>query len=230
MYCTSTQFRRLSESELVSIEQKGQIRLPQAYRDFMKTYGDGTYSGVICINCPDFELLDKYAEDDFWEYDGAPIRREQMKECVVIGNSIDGDYIAIHDDVDGYILLPRQEDRITLFPYSNEDFLCTVNRIGEFLYNEGLDDYFEPGVSKYMFMYCRGKKMHPIIERFKAAFPCDYLVENEYVCEVFLFRMGGYVSFRHSGGGGSEIVIYYSDYGMTYVEQVKRFLNENGCS
>lgn len=228
MYCTSTQFRRLSESELISIEHNGQIKLPQSYRDFMKTYGDGTYSDAICINCPDFELLNKYAKDDFWEYDGAPIRREQMKECVVIGNSIDGDYIAIHDDADGYILLPRHSERIELFSYRNEDFLRTVNRIGEFLYSEGLDDYFEPSVSKYMVMRCTIKNVSKIISRFKAVFPSDYLIENEYTCKIFLSRMGGSVRFNLSSD--HEVVIYYSDYGIAYVEQVKRFLNENGCS
>lgn len=228
MYCTSTQFMRLSESEIVSIEHTGQIRLPQSYRDFMKAYGSGTYGGAICINFPDFEILNKYAENDFWEYEDSPIRREQMKECVVIGNSIDGDYIAIHAGVDGYLILPRGSDEIKSFPCCNEDFLCTINKMGYSLYGEDLYDYFEPAGNKHMFMHCFGKNMHKIIRRFKAAFQSDYLIENEYTCEVFLIRMGGYVRFNLSYG--SEVVIYYSDYGMAHFEKVKSFLIENGCS
>lgn len=75
MYCISTQFKLLSENELVSLENRGLLKFPQPYRDFMKTYGDGTYGGAICINRPDFNLLKNYAEYDFWEYDNSPIRR-----------------------------------------------------------------------------------------------------------------------------------------------------------
>jgi len=57
MYCTSTQLKLLSEHELVSYERQGKLKLPQSYCDFMKTYGDGTYNSTICINSPDFHLI-----------------------------------------------------------------------------------------------------------------------------------------------------------------------------
>lgn len=227
MYCTSTQLQLLSEHDLVSLEQQGRFKFPQMYRDFMKTYGDGTYGGAICINCPDFDLLKKYAEDDFWEYENSPIQREQMKECVVIGNSIDGDYITIHPDVSGYILLPRHSDQIELFLDDDKDFLCTVRKIGYFLYGEDLEDYFEPARHDYLFMRYSGKNMRNLIKHFKEAFQNDYLIENQYACEVFLLHMGGYVRFSLSKG--SEVAVFYSQNGFGLFEEVKKFLNENGC-
>ncbi len=122
MYCTSTQMKLLSDSEIISLEQKGLPKFSQPYIDFMKTYGSGTYDGAICINIPDFNILKDFVEYYFWEYIDAPITKEQLHECVVIGNSIDGDYIAIHAKVKGYILLPRGSDIIELFPYVNENF------------------------------------------------------------------------------------------------------------
>ena len=227
MYCTSTQRKLLSESDLAHLERQGQLKLPQSYRNFMKIYGDGTYGGAICINSPDFNLLNQYAEYDFWEYDNSPIRREQMKECIVIGNSIDGDYIAIHADVDGYIMLPRHSDQIKLFPNHDEDFLCTINEIGYSLYGEDLDNYFEPAGSDYLFLHYSGKKMQNLIRRFKTAFQNDYLIENEYACEVFLLRMGGYVRFSLSKG--FEVAVFYCKYGSEFFETVKKYLCENGC-
>lgn len=227
MYCTSTQMKLLSESELISLEQKGLLKFPQPYSDFMKTYGSGTYSGAICINIPDFNILKDFAEYDFWEYKDAPITKEQLHKCVVIGNSIDGDYIAIHAKVNGYILLPRGSDNIELFPYDNENFSCTLNKIGKFLYDEDLPNYFEPAGNNQVFLRASDRNIHGLAEQFKTIFRSDYLIENEYICEVFLIRMGGYVRFNLACG--FEVAVFYSDYGLACFEEVKKFLNENGC-
>lgn len=228
MYYTSTQFKLLSESELVSLECQGQLKFPQPYREFMKTCGTGTYGGAICISCPDFNLLKQYTEYDFWEYDDSPIRREQMQECVVIGNSIDGDYIAVHPDVDGYILFPRHSEQIELFPGHDDDFLCTVEQIGYFLYEEYLEKYFEPVGSDYMFLHYSRRNVHDLIKRFKAVFQNDFLIEDEDMCSVFFISMGGYVRFRLSTG--YEVAAFYSNYGLEFFERIKKFLEENGCN
>ncbi|MBO5146884.1 MAG: SMI1/KNR4 family protein [Lachnospiraceae bacterium] len=228
MYCTSEQKKRLSDSELISLEQKGMLKFPQPYIDFMKTYGSGTYGGAICINFPDFNILKDFAEYDFWEYKDAPITKEQLCECVVIGNSIDGDYIAIHAKVKGYILLPRDSDMIELFPYENENFIGTINKIGKFLYDEeDLENYFEPVGNNHEFFRTADRNIHDLAGQFKTIFQGDYLIENEYICEVFLSGMGGYVRFNLSSG--VEAAVFYSDYGMAYFKKVKKFLMENGC-
>lgn len=198
MYYTSTQFKLLSESELVSLECEGQLKLPQPYREFMKTCGTGTCGGAIYINRPDFNLLKQYTEYDFWEFDDSPIRREQMQECVVIGNSIDG------------------------------DFLCTVEKIGFFLYEEHLEKYFEPAGSDAMFLHYSGRNVHDLIKRFKAAFQNDFLIENEDMCSVFFISMGGYVEFKLPTG--YEVAVFYDNYGLEFFEKIKKFLNENECN
>lgn len=228
MYYTSTQFKRLSESELVSLECEGQRKLPQPYREFMKTCGIGTYGGAIYINRPDFNLLKQYTEYDFWEFDNSPIRREQMQECVVIGNSMDGDYIAVHPDIEGYILFPRHSDRIERFPDHDDNFICTVEKIGYFLYEEHLEKYFEPVGSDSIFLHYSGRNVHDLIKRVKAAFQNDFLIENEDMCSVFFISMGGYVAFKFSTG--YEVAVFYSNYGLEFYERIKKFLNENGCN
>lgn len=228
LYCTSTQFKLLNESELASLERKGKLKLPGQYRNFMKTYGSGTYGGAICINFPDFDILKEFAECDFWQYENAPITQEQLNECVVIGNSIDGDYIAVHAKLDGYILLPRHSNTIVWFPCNEEEFIDTVNKIGYCLYHENLENYFEPVGNHHLFLRSAGRDLHNLAERFKSVFKSDYLIENEYTCEVFIAPMGGYVRFNLAYG--FEVVIYYSDYGMESFQEIKKFLNENGCN
>ncbi len=227
MYCTSTQMKLLSGSELRTLEQKGLDKFPRPYMDFMKNYGSGTYGGAICIYTPDFNSLKNFAEYDFWNYEEAPITKEQFHECAVIGNSIDGDFIAVHAEVKGYILLPRESDIITLFQDNDENFICTINKIGKLLYDENLADYFEPVGNKQVFLRASDRNIHDLARRFKRAFKGDYLIENEYVCEVFLIDMGGYVRFNYSYG--HEVAVFYSDYGLACFEKVKKFLKENGC-
>lgn len=227
MYCTSTQMELLSDSDFIFLEQKGLCKFPQPYIDFMKTYGVGTYGGVICIGGPDFDILKDFAEYHFWTFKDAPITEEQFFECVVIGNSIDGDYIAIHSQVEGYILFPRDSAVIKLFPYDEESFICSINKIGKFLYGEDLGGYFEPIGAKSLFLHASGESTNGLIERFKAMFTGDYLIENEYICDVFLRCMGGYVQFNLALK--SEIAVFYSDYGLAYFEKVKKFLIDNGC-
>ena len=146
---------------------------------------------------------------------------------MVIGNSIDGDYIAIHSQVEGYILFPRDSDVIKLFPYDEESFICSINEIGKFLYDEDLENYFEPVGTQSLFFHASGEITNALIERFKAMFKGDYLIENEYICAVFLRCMGGYVQFNLALK--SEIAVFYSDYGVACFEKVKKFLIENDC-
>ena len=227
MYCTSTQMKLLSDSDFISFEQKGISKFPQPYVDFMKTYGIGTYGGAICIGGPDFDVLKDFAEYHFWKFKDAPITEAQFCECVVIGNSIDGDYIAIHSQVEGYILFPRNSDIMKLFPYAEESFVYSINKIGKYLYDEELENYFEPVGAQSLFLHAPSEITEALIERFKTVFKGDCLIENEYICDVFLCRMGGYVQFNLALK--SEIAVFYSDYGLACFEKVKKFLIDNGC-
>lgn len=228
LYVTSSQLKLVSEDELASFERQGGFTLAKQYRDFMKTFGIGTYGGAICIQSPDFELLEDFSDCDFWQHQHAPITQEQIEECGVIGNSIDGDFIAIHPNINGYLLLPRDSETITLTPYSDEDFVDTVRKIGYELYQENLEHYFEPVGNEHIFLRAVNKDLHDVAKRFQSAFQPDYLIENEYMCEVFLSRMGGYVRFNFSYD--SETAVFYSGYGTAYLQEVIAFLHENGCN
>lgn len=227
LYITSTQLKLLTANELTSLGRQGELRFPQQYCNFMQTYGVGTYGGAIYINAPDFDILKDFSECDFWQHENAPIMQEQIKDCVVIGNSIDGDFIAIHSNINGYILLPRQSDIITFIPYSDEEFVESVNKIGFCLYNEKLEGYFEPVGCNHVFLRSVNKGLYDIADRFKSLFQNDYLIENDYICEVFFLRLGGYVRFNLAYG--FEVAIFYSHYGLDFFQEIKKFMNENGC-
>ncbi len=102
--------------------------------------------------------------------------------------------------MNGCLLLPRGSDKIALFPYDNENFICVLNQIGKFLYDEDLADYFEPAENKAVFFRTATRTVHALSGQFKTIFAEDYLIENEYVCQVFLMPLGGYVRFNLAYG------------------------------
>lgn len=222
LYVTSMQLKVLSENEIVLFERQSKIKFPQQYCNFMNTYGIGTYSGAICISTPDFNILKDFSDYDFWQHKNAPITKEQIKECIVIGNSIDGDFIAAHSNLDGYILLPRHSETITLVPYNDEKFIDTIIKIGHCFCNEDLENYFEPLGGNHIFLHYINKDLHDIVNLFRSTFRNDFLIENEYICEVFLTQMDGYVRFNLAYG--FEVSIFYSDYGVECFRKVEKFL------
>ena len=176
MYCTSDQRKLLDDSDFLPFEQAGFLHVPRPYMDFMKTYGIGTYAGALCLTGPDFHILKDFGEYDFWDFQDAPITREQLPECAAIGNSIDGDTLALHPRVKGYLLLPRHSDRISLFARGHKDFVDSLREIGRFLYGEELENYFEPAAGRSLFLHLSGGAIQDLARRFKARFLGDHLI------------------------------------------------------
>lgn len=114
MYWVSTQHTPVATDELTNIEHTYGITLPPPYVAFLTRYGPGTYCGLLIIEMPDPQLLQSYTDYELWTHDdNCPITAQQLGECVVIGSSIDGDFLAIHPQVEGLMWLPRHSEIIT---------------------------------------------------------------------------------------------------------------------
>ena len=225
MYITSKHLQLISQEELKAFEDENKLKLPKHYADFLTNYGTGTYGGAIYIYQPNVKELKGYAKYKFWNHKEAPITNEQIEECAVIGASIDSDFIAVHPNVSGYILLPRNSDNIKLFHYNDDGFTNTIEEIGLFLFREKLDDFFETSnINTVCFRFTK-TPLKPVVNSFKSNFKHDYLVQNKYVCQVFFIDMGGSVRFNLSN---SYTIVSYADYGVQYFEVVKKHLIENG--
>ncbi|MCP3777963.1 hypothetical protein [Paenibacillus sp. MZ03-122A] len=81
------------------------------------------------IERPDPHLLQAYADYELWTHDdNCPITAQQLGECVVIGSSIDGDFLSIHPQVEGLLWLPTSKPWISLrHPYKH--WLSGLNSI-----------------------------------------------------------------------------------------------------
>ncbi len=188
--------------------------------------GYGAYCGLIAISSPEKFPDENNEVYDWWEFDNAPINKEQLSECVVLGLSIDGDYIAIHQSIDGYILIPRQDVVIKGFQSIKDDFRGSLREVSNSLYGE-MDvnlEYYQTICDGYLRVFYKVKELKMLAEEFKNKFNYDFIVgDHENSWEVFIRDLGGSVRFNLAYGG--EIVIGYCDYGRDYLEKIKEFFS-----
>lgn len=90
MYLTTNKVNRIEKSTFSQFQEAAGWMLPKAYCNFLEAYGTGTYDGVLHIFPADTEIAKEEAYGEFWIHENAPITKEQLKECSVIGCSIDG--------------------------------------------------------------------------------------------------------------------------------------------
>ncbi|MGX1830675.1 SMI1/KNR4 family protein [Paenibacillus taichungensis] len=241
MYIVTQALKPVPAKELDHFEEQHSISLPASYRQWLEQYGEGTYTGWINVQRPDQEVLKPFAEYDFWMHtEDTPVTQDRLQECISIGSSVDGDFLAIHPDVKGLLWLPRHDEHIILWACSETDFGETLDRIycGYYHQDEPLTPaYFEPWneVRNHTFYHLvnveREGSMKELADLCKSKFKWDAVMENEHTCKLFMLSMGGYLRFNYANG--REIALFYEEmYGMEGAtdHDLDQFLREHHCT
>ncbi|TQR99458.1 SMI1/KNR4 family protein [Paenibacillus ottowii] len=254
MYWVSTQYTPVAADELTSFEHTYGITLPTPYASFLTRYGPGTYCGLLVIERPDPLLLQAYAEYELWSHDdNCPITAQQLGECVVIGSSIDGDFLAVHPQVKGLLWLPRHAEVITKKPFDVQaPFTDTLEDIlrDEFGRIEPFPRYFEPislgraatfllfnppetaeayssAIPNDQALQIAPASIPILAQRFKQHFDSNLWIENEHICLAFLQSLGGYVRFNYAYG--REVAIIYEPKAIALHDEILSFLQKEHC-
>ncbi|MDY8022551.1 SMI1/KNR4 family protein [Paenibacillus polymyxa] len=254
MYWVSTQHTTVTADELTTFEHTYGLTLPPPYVAFLTRYGPGTYCGLLVIEMPDPQLLQSYADYELWTHDdNCPITAQQLGECVVIGSSIDGDFLAIHPLVEGLLWLPRHSEIITTKTLDVQvPFTETLEHIlrDEFGKMEPFPRYFEPVSPDKAATFLlfnppdtaeAYNPAHPneqaldfapasiqaLAQRFKQHFASNLWIENEHICMAFLQTLGGYVRFNYAYG--REVAIIYEPKAITRRDEILAFLQKEHC-
>ncbi|WP_340013491.1 SMI1/KNR4 family protein [Paenibacillus sp. FSL K6-1318] len=219
MYIVSRALKPVPAEELDRFEQQHAISLPLSYRTWIEQYGEGTYTGWMNVQRPDPEVLKPFVEYDFWIHtDDSPISQHQLEQCISIGSSVDGDFLAVHPEVEGLLWLPRHDEHITLWTCSETEFGETLNRIycGYYRQDKPISPlYYEPWneLRKHRFYHFtgteQGSSMKELADKCKTEFKWDAVLENEYTCKLFMASMGGYVRFNYANG--REVALFYEE-------------------
>ncbi|MEK5376716.1 SMI1/KNR4 family protein [Paenibacillus sp. FSL P2-0173] len=247
-------FHTAHTDELTNIEHTYGITLPPPYVAFLTRYGPGTYCGLLIIEMPDPQLLQSYTDYELWTHDdNCPITARQLGECVVIGSSIDGDFLAIHPQVEGLMWLPRHSEIITTKTLDVQvPFTETLGHIlqDEFGRMEPFPRYFEPVSQDKTATFLlfspldtaeaynpanpsdqalnfAPASLQALAQRFKQHFNSNLWIENEHICMAFLQTLGGYVRFNYAYG--REVAIIYESKAIALRDEILSFLQKEHC-
>lgn len=103
----------LSDDQNQALAKEDAAVYPPGYLRFLRRFGEGTYRGWLNVQLPDAEVLKPFAEYGLWEHDeNSPITEQQIGECIVIGTTVDGDFLAVYPQTAGLLWLPRHAEHV----------------------------------------------------------------------------------------------------------------------
>lgn len=235
MYLVSNYVKTITGEQLRLLEQEWNISLPSSYIQFLEQYGQGTYCGLLNVEYPDRERLQEFVEYELWEHDEqSPITREQLAECIVIATTIDGDFVALHPQVESLIWLPRHSEIIERRSCGEQSWIECMETWIEAAYGSldlaETERYFEPWNDRQQHLFLMlgtqeampneqtdeaegtvcGRGTNPLAD---IAHQCaeimkpDLIINNPYSGLLFFRSLNGYVRFNYAYG--REVAVVY---------------------
>lgn len=241
MYMVS-QPKRLSDGRNQALVKEEAAFFPPGYFRFLQRFGEGTYRGWMNVYFPDTEVLRPFAEYDLWEHDAdSPITQQQIGQCVAIGTTVDGDFLAVHPQIDQLLWLPRHAENLkalSLQVHEQEDeetYAKVLDEIYRQVYGSGQEEavYYEPWSETRSHLFLRlppgqdGLSLPQLAGMCREAFLPDMAVENEYVCRLFYRQLAGYVRFNYANR--QEVAVMYEEEAEQAFSVMKQWLLSKGC-
>lgn len=232
----------LSEGQNQVLEEGAATVYPPAYLRFLQRFGEGTYRGWMNVQFPDAEVLKPFAEYGLWEHDEeSPITEEQIGECIVIGTTVDGDFLAVHPRMAGLLWLPRHAERVEAIslqargPEDEAMYALVLDEIYRQVYGRSQEEpvYYEPwtGTRSHHFLRLpqgQGLLTLPGLAGLcQKEFPPDLSIENAYACFLFYRQLGGYVRLNYAYQ--QEVAVFYEQDAEQAFAVMEQWLLSNGC-
>lgn len=234
--------RPLSDSQSKELAQKDATSFPPGYFRFLQRFGEGTYRGWMNVCLPDTEVLKPFAEYDLWEHDeDSPITQEQIGQCVAIGTTVDGDFLAVHALTDQLLWLPRHEEYVKAISLevqeqeADEVYARVLDEIFRQVYGSSLEGaaYYEAwsGTQSHVFLRLPPEKGASSLEELagecRMAFLPDLSIENQYVCYLFYRQLDGYVRFNYAYK--QEVAVMFEQAAQGEFAVIEKWLLSKGC-
>jgi len=241
MYIVSRQ-KQLSEGQNQVLAKEDAAIYPPGYHRFLQRFGEGTYRGWVNVQLPDTEVLKPFAEYGLWECDeDSPITEQQIGECIAIGTTVDGDFLAVHPQMAGLFWLPRHAEYIkviSLQAREQEDegmYALVLDEIYRQVYgiSQGESIYYEPwtGTRSHLFLRLpQGQDqltLPELADLCQNEFPPDLSIENAYACFLFYRQLGGYVRLNYAYQ--QEVAVFYEQDAGQAFEVMEQWLLSKGC-
>ncbi|WP_213653418.1 hypothetical protein [Paenibacillus vini] len=234
----------LSEGQNHMLAKEDASVFPPGYLRFLRRFGEGTYRGWMNVQLPDPKVLKPFAEYELWEFDeDSPITEQQIGECIALGTTVDGDFLAVHPRTGGLLWLPRHAEQVmaislqTLDQKQEDDEMYTLvlDEIYRQVYGRSPEEavYYEPwtGTRNYLFFRLRPGQGQPslpeLAEACRAEFPPDMTIETPFVCLLFYRKLGGYIRLNYAYG--QEVAVFYEQDEHQAFAVLEQWLLSKGC-
>ncbi|NQX46512.1 hypothetical protein HQN87_14310 [Paenibacillus tritici] len=232
----------LSERQQQRLTAENPAVYPPGYVLFLQQFGEGTYRGWMNVQLPDPDVLQPFAEYELWEHDeDSPITEQQIGECIAIGTTVDGDFLAVHHGVDGLLWLPRHAERIQAIPpevweqKEGGTYISLLDEIYRQMYGRSQEEsvYYEPwtGTRNHLFLRLppgTGQLTLPgLAAMCRAEFPPNLCIENPYTCLLFYRQLGGYI--RLNLANQQEVAVFYEQSAEPVFTLMQQWLVSKGC-
>ncbi|RKN86247.1 hypothetical protein [Paenibacillus ginsengarvi] len=242
MYIVSRQIR-LSEAQNQTLANQDAAIYPPGYFRFLRQFGQGTYRGWMNVQLPDPEVLQPFAEYGLWEFDDdSPIQEQQIGECIAIGTTVDGDFLAVHPGTEGLLWLPRHAECIkAISPQAREreddgTYALVLDDLYREVYGRSQEEgvYYEPWTGTRSHLFLRlppGQNQLSLPElagACQADFPPDFIIETPYACLLFYRQLGGYVRLNYAYQ--QEVAVFYEQDAQPFMFVIKQWLLSKGCA
>ena len=163
-YLVTDKLTTFSEAEVDAAEAQFGVRFPIGYKDFVTTLGKGEYCGFVWMYGPAEIVADRASRRSqleeyahHWEDGFDVLSRERLRECIVLGASIDADLIVFHPDApDALYELPRHDSTIyhigtsveqAMAWYRQERLKVSFSYFESYIDRAGREAYYELGTS-----------------------------------------------------------------------------------
>ncbi|GGG72556.1 hypothetical protein [Paenibacillus radicis (ex Gao et al. 2016)] len=239
MYIVS-QPKPLTDGQYQALSEQYAAIFPQGYLRFLQRFGEGTYRGWMNVQLPDREVLEPFAEYDLWEHDeSSPITQQQITQCVAIGTTVDGDFLAVHPPTSQLLWLPRHAEQIETLSLQlgeqqgEETYALVLDEIYSRIYGGQREGavYYEPWTGSRNHMFLRlppgTLSLQELSGMCRAAFTPDLIVESSYSCHLFYRELGGYVRYNYANK--QEVAIMYEQDAGQIHSTMEQWLLSKGC-
>lgn len=134
VYLVSRNMETATAADVDRAESRLGCSFPSGYREYVSTFGLGTYTGLIRIYMPDNILAElsewrlRLQEYYFWDVGADALGKKEVLQCVVLGDTLNGDEFIFHPDrLEALYVLPRDDEQIYLAGATLDeaiDWLC----------------------------------------------------------------------------------------------------------
>lgn len=130
--------KRETAERVADFEQRMRIILPADHREFLERFGEGIVFnhfrifGLDKIESEAHTFQTRWQSFFLWDAPDSALRQEQMENCVIIGDTFNGDELVVSRDYPGEVFyFPQDEHRIVRMSSSLESALaCLVEQLG----------------------------------------------------------------------------------------------------